>query len=92
MRTTVNQHSSETHKRIVNWFERDVFPHIGRRPINSLRPPDILDMMKKTQARGVRESAHRMLGYISKIFRTAMVAELADRDPTVGVAQSSMRC
>nr|WP_052170742.1 hypothetical protein [Massilia sp. JS1662] len=41
--------------------------------------------MKKMQARGVNESAHRVLGYISKVFRMAIVAELADRASTVGV-------
>lgn len=88
MASTASQRSPETHKRVVSWFERDVFPRIGQRPIDSLRPSDILDMMKKMQARGVKESAHRVLGYVSKVFRMAMVAELADRDPTVGVGDA----
>jgi integrase len=88
MASTASQRSPETHKRIVSWFDRDVFPRIGQRPIDSLRPSDILDMMKKMQARGVKESAHRVLGYVSKVFRMAMVAELVERDPTVGVGDA----
>jgi integrase len=88
MASTASQRSPETHKRIVSWFDRDVFPRIGQRPIDSLRPSDILGMMKKMQARGVKESAHRVLGYISKVFRVAMVAELVERDPTVGVGDA----
>lgn len=85
MRSTASQRSEETHKRVVSWFERDVLPVIGRQPISNLRPPDILDLMNRMQARGAIESAHRVLGYISKVFRMAMVAELADLDPTVGI-------
>jgi integrase len=88
MASTASQRSPETHKRIISWFDRDVFPRIGQQPIDSLRPSDILDMMKKMQARGVKESAHRVLGYISKVFRMAMVAELVERDPTVGVGDA----
>jgi hypothetical protein len=29
--TTANQRGEETQKRVVSWFERDVFPHIGKR-------------------------------------------------------------
>jgi integrase len=85
--STASQRSESTHKRVVGWFERDVFPRIGQRQIESLRPPDILDMMKTMQARGVKESAHRVLGYVSKVFRRALVAELVERDPTIGVGE-----
>jgi hypothetical protein len=65
MSTTANQRSSETHKRVVSWFERDVFPRIGQRPINSLRLPDILDMMKKMPAR--REMMQRWADYLNNL-------------------------
>lgn len=76
----------ETQQRLVRWFERDVFPHIGRTPIGSVRPPDILDIMQRMQARDVIDSMRRVLAYISKVFELAMVRELALRDPTVGIA------
>jgi len=91
MGATASQRSVETHKRVVSWFERDVIPFIGHQAINTLRPPDILEVMERMQARGVFESTHRVLGYISKVFRRAMVAELADRDPTVGVGDALQR-
>jgi hypothetical protein len=73
---------------VVSWFERDVFPFIGKKPIGPLRPPDILQLMKRMQARGIIDSMLRVLGYISKVFRFAMVKELADRDPTIGIADA----
>lgn len=91
IKTTASQRGSETQRRLVNWFERDVLPYLGHRPINSLRPPDILETMKRMQARGSLDSMHRVLGYISKVFRMAMVAELVDRDPTIGVGDALER-
>jgi integrase len=38
------------------------------------------------QARGIIDSMRRVLGYLSKVFELAMVKELIDRDPTIGVA------
>jgi integrase len=55
-------------------------------PINSLRPPDILELMQRMQARGIIDSMRRVLGYISKVFELAMVKEFAERDPTIGIA------
>jgi len=86
--TSASERGEETQQRVVSWFERDVFPFIGKRPIGDLRSPDILELMKRMQARGIIDSMLRVLGYMSKVFRMAMVAELADRDPTVGVADA----
>jgi len=88
MADTERERSPKTHQRVKNWFNQDVLPYIGQRPIDSLRPPDILGLMKRMQARGTIESSHRVLGYISKVFRKAMVAELVTRDPTIGVGDA----
>jgi integrase len=91
IKTTASQRGPETQRRLVNWFERDVIPYLGSRPINSIRPSDILETMKRIQARGSLDSMHRVLGYIGKVFRMAMVAELVDRDPTIGIADALER-
>lgn len=88
MADTETERSPATHQRVKNWFNQDVFPYIGQKPIDSLRPPDILSLIKRMQARGTIESSHRVLGYISKVFRKAMVAELVDRDPTIGIGDA----
>jgi integrase len=44
--------------------------------------------VKRMQARGIMDSMRCVLGYIGKVFCMAMVAELADRAPTVGVADA----
>jgi integrase len=74
-----------TQSRVVSWFERDVFPSFGDMPIAEVRPRHVLDMLEKIEARGAIDSAHRVLGYCSLVFESAMVLELINRDPTVGL-------
>ena len=75
-----------TQARVASWFTRDVFPAFGAMPIASVRPRDILAMLVRIEARGAVDSAHRVRGYCSQVFEFAMVSELVDRDPTVGVS------
>jgi hypothetical protein len=77
--------TENTQRRVVGWFERDVFPNLGRMPIAEVRPLDILAMLHKIEARGAIDSAHRVRGYCSQVFESAMVFELVARDPTVGL-------
>lgn len=74
-----------TQRRVESWFERDVFPAFGASPIASVRPRDVLAMLGIIEARGAIDSAHRVRGYCSQVFEFAMVSELVDRDPTIGV-------
>ena len=41
-------------------------------------------MLARIEARGAIDSAHRVRGYCSQVFESAVVAELVERDPTVG--------
>lgn len=84
--TSASTRGAATQQRVVSWFERDVFPLIGNVPVNSVPPPDILDVMQRMQARGIIDSMRRVLAYISKVFELAMVKELVERDPTTGIA------
>lgn len=75
-----------TQGRVVSWFERDVFPEFGHLPIAEVKPSHVLDMLERIEARGAIDSAHRVRGYCSQVFESAMVLELISKDPTVGLA------
>lgn len=64
--------------RLVN----DVFPVIGTAAINSLQPPSILSVLRRIEARGVIETAHRALENIGQIFRYAVVTGRIQSDPS----------
>lgn len=74
-----------TQSRVVSWFERDVFPAFGHLPIAAVRPLDVLAMLQRIEARGAIDSAHRVRGYCSLVFESAMVQELVSHDPTRGL-------
>jgi integrase len=63
-------------------LEADVFPAIGRRPIAELEPPELLDMLRKVEQRGVKEMARRLKQLVGQIFRFAIVTGRAKRDPS----------
>jgi integrase len=67
---------------ILRRLEADVFPEIGRRPIAELEPPELLDLLRKVEKRGVNETARRLKQLIGQIFRFAIVTGRAKRDPS----------
>jgi integrase len=67
---------------ILRRLEADVFPTIGRRPIAGLEPPELLDMLRKVEKRGVNETARRLKQLVGQIFRFAIVTGRAKRDPS----------
>ena len=63
-------------------LEVDVFPWIGGRPIADLAAPDLLTVVRRTEARGAKDTAHRVLQTCGQIFRYAVATGRAQRDPT----------
>ena len=68
--------------KIIRRLERDVFPWIGSRPISKLDSPSVLAVLRRIDARGARETAHRASQNISQVCRYAVATGRADIDPT----------
>lgn len=68
--------------RIMRRLERDVFPWIGGKPITNVHAPEILTILRRIEARGAVETAHRALNDCGQVFRYAVVTGRADRDPS----------
>lgn len=66
---------------VLQSLKRDVFPEIGASSLRSLKPPRILDVLKKIEARPAIETAHRVRQRISAVFIYAIAAGRADTDP-----------
>lgn len=71
-------HSSK----IIARLEKDVFPWIGARPIAEIAAPALLAAIRKIEARGALETAHRALACCGQVFRYAVATGRAERDPT----------
>ncbi len=68
--------------RIMRRLERDVFPWLGDRPIAEIGAPEILTVLRRVEARGALETAHRELQSCSQVFRYGVAIGKAQRDPT----------
>jgi integrase len=72
-----------TQSRITTLLEHDVFPYIGGLPINTLGPRDVLNkVLRKIEARGSIDTAHRAKQICGRIFRYGVAVGLAERDVT----------
>jgi len=76
--TWAASHSDKTMRRL----ERDVFPWIGNRPICEIHAPEILTVLRRIEARGAGETAHRALSNCGQVFRYAVATGRANRDPS----------
>jgi integrase len=64
-------------------LEAFVFPYIGRRPINAVEPRELLDALRRVEARGLNETAHRTLSVAGRVWRYAISTGRAARDITL---------
>lgn len=75
--------AQSTHEKITNWLEADVFPFIGTMPLGDIRPRDVLRVVKRVEARGSIDSAHRIKQVCGQIFRFGVAMDVVERDVTV---------
>ncbi|MEJ8855798.1 integrase arm-type DNA-binding domain-containing protein [Variovorax robiniae] len=72
-----------TQQKVKTWLEKDVFPFIGNLPISAIGPRDVLErVVRKLEARGAIDTAHRVKQLCGQVFRFAVVSGLAERDVT----------
>jgi integrase len=63
-------------------LEAFLFPFIGRRPIGAVEPRELLDALRRIEARGLNETAHRTLSVAGRVWRYAISTGRAPRDIT----------
>ena len=63
-------------------LERDLFPWLSERPIAAINAPELLTVLRRIEARGALDTAHRAKQDCSAVFRYAVATGRAERDPT----------
>ena len=67
----------------AEWTFRDlIFPDLGDRPVSEIDAPQILSCLRRIEARGKHETAHRTRQRISQVFQYAIATGRAKIDPT----------
>jgi integrase len=69
--------------RLLEFFERDVFPWLGNRVISDVTAKDLLAVIRRIEERGALETAHRARGRCGQVLRYAVATGRCDRDPSV---------
>lgn len=57
------------HDRTRIRLEQDAFPWIGRRPLREIEAPELLAVLRRIEARGAIETAHRVKAACGQVFR-----------------------
>jgi integrase len=68
-------------EKVLRRLELYVFPWLGSRSIRSITAPDVLACLRRIEARGTLETAHRTHQHCGQVFRYAVATGRADRDP-----------
>jgi integrase len=64
------------------WLLEDLASPLAIRPISEVIPAEILDLLKRVEKTGRRETARRLRGTMGSVFRYAVVTLRATSDPT----------
>lgn len=81
--TKQSTHWSETHKtRTLGILKNNLCKWLGQRPISEITPPELLAVLRKTEARGIHETARRALQTAGQVYRYAIATGRATDDPT----------
>lgn len=67
-------------------FQNDLEPYIGGRPVGDVTAPELLVALRKIEARGAVETAHRARTLAAQVFRYAIATGRAERNPAADLA------
>jgi integrase len=67
---------------VIRRLERDVFPWLGPRPVGEITAVELLEVLRRVEARGALETAHRIKQICGQAFRYAIATGRASRDPS----------
>lgn len=72
---------AKTHAdKIIARLENDVFPWLGSRAIAEIKAPEVLAVLRRVEARGALDTAHRVHQNCGQVFRYAIATGRAERD------------
>jgi integrase len=76
------QRSEKTLSGVESRLRRLVLPFIGNMEMDQIQAPTLLQVIKRIEAKGTLETAHRVLNICGQVFRYAIVTGRAVRDPS----------
>lgn len=65
LHTWVRHHADDVKRRL----ESNIYPALGKRPLDQIEAPELLQTIRKIEARGAYDLAHRVLQVCGQVFR-----------------------
>jgi integrase len=66
---------------IISRLEKDILSELGKKPISSITPRQVIEVLQAVEARGANEVARRLKQSLDEIFRYARTHELTTNNP-----------
>ncbi|EPF20094.1 Putative prophage CPS-53 integrase [Cedecea davisae] len=66
---------------IMEAFNKDVFPYIGKKSIAEIKPLELLNVLRRMEGRGATEKAKKVRQRCGEVFRYAIVTGRAEYNP-----------
>lgn len=82
MAQTAGKRVQTTNSTILARLEADLFPWLGKRPVNEIKAPELLAALRRVEARGSLIIAKRLRQLAGQVFRYAVATGRAERDPS----------
>ena len=82
---------SESTLKKLKWLLGEARKDFGHLPVTEITAPMILKTLRKREATGHYETAHRMRSRIGGVFRFAVASGIADNDPTYALRDALIR-
>jgi len=77
--------SHSARRKDTQMLNHHAYPALGSRRIVEITAPEILALIRRVEAKGATETAHRLRGTISRVFRYAIATGRAERDPAAAL-------
>ncbi|MGF6192095.1 tyrosine-type recombinase/integrase [Serratia sp. 2723] len=69
-------------------FKNNVFPYLGSRPVNEIKPLELLSVLQRMEKRGAPELASKVRQRCSEVFRYAIVTGRAEYNPAADLGSA----
>lgn len=63
------------------YLDNDMLPHIGARPVKSITRPELVDLVRKVEARGKLNAAGKIRQWLHQIFRYGLASGVVEANP-----------
>lgn len=73
---------------MLSTFEHDVFPYIGHRPINEIKPLELMAVLAKLEKRGATEKMRKVRQRCGEVWKYAIITGRAEYNPAPDLASA----